>query len=76
MRRIIKGIAAALLLVVLMVGLPLLLIAVWPVGLPHIQPTAAGIWAALLRPDDGPSPHPDQAHRLVHLGDPGGLHGR
>lgn len=53
MRRIIKGVAAALLLLVLLVGLPLLLIAVWPVGLPHIQPTPAGLWAALLRPDDG-----------------------
>lgn len=53
MRRIITGIGAALILALLLVGLPALLVLIWPVGLPHVQLTPAGIWAALLTPDDG-----------------------
>ena len=53
MRRTLTGLGAALLLLLLLVGLPVLLVAIWPVGLPHIEPTSAGLWAALLRPDDG-----------------------
>ena len=53
MRRILTGLGAIALLTLLLVGLPILLIAIGPVGLPHVEPTFAGIWAALLRPDDG-----------------------
>ena len=53
MRRILTGLGATLILAMLLIGLPALLILIWPVGLPHVQPTPAGIWAALLRPDDG-----------------------
>ena len=53
MRRILTGLGAIALLTLLLVGLPILLITIGPVGLPHIEPTLAGIWAALLRPDDG-----------------------
>lgn len=53
MRRIITGIGAALVLLLLLIGLPALLIFIWPVGLPHVQLTPAGIWSALLTPDDG-----------------------
>jgi len=53
MRRIIRGIGAALILLLLLVGLPALLVLIGPVGLPHVQLTPAGIWAALTTPDDG-----------------------
>lgn len=53
MRRTLTGLGAALLLLLLLVGLPALLVLIWPVGLPHVQLTPAGVWAALLRPDDG-----------------------
>lgn len=53
MRRTLTGLGATLLLLLLLVGLPALLVLIWPVGLPHIQLTPAGVWAALLRPDDG-----------------------
>ena len=53
MRRTLTGLGAALLLLLLLVGLPALLVLIWPVGLPHVQLTSAGLWAALLRPDDG-----------------------
>ena len=53
MRRILTGLGAVLLLALLLAGLPFLLIAIGPIGLPHIEPTLAGVWAALLRPDDG-----------------------
>ena len=53
MRRLLTGLGATLLLVLLLVGLPVLLVLIWPVGLPHLEPTPAGIWSALLRPDDG-----------------------
>jgi hypothetical protein len=53
MQRIITGIGAALILLLLLVGLPALLVLIGPVGLPHVQLTPAGLWAALLTPDDG-----------------------
>lgn len=53
MRRIITGIGATLVLLLLLIGLPALLVFIWPVGLPHVQLTPAGIWSALLTPDDG-----------------------
>lgn len=53
MRRLLTGLGATLLLALLLVGLPVLLVVIWPVGLPHVQPSPAGIWSALLRPDDG-----------------------
>lgn len=53
LRRILTGIAALIGLMVLMVGMPLLLWAVRDVGTLHIEWTFAGLWRALLRPDDG-----------------------
>jgi hypothetical protein len=53
MRRILTGIGAILLLALILVGLPILLVAIGPVGLAHFEPTPAGLWAALFRPDDG-----------------------
>ena len=53
MKRVLTGIAAALTLILLLVGLPLLLVAVAPIGVPQVEPTLAGLLAALLRPDDG-----------------------
>ena len=51
--RILTGIAALIGLAALMVGMPLLLWAVRDVGTLHIEWTFAGLWRALLRPDDG-----------------------
>ena len=53
LRRILTGIAALIGLVVLMVGMPLLLWVVRDVGTLHVEWTFAGLWRALLRPDDG-----------------------
>lgn len=53
LRRILTGIAALVGLMVLMMGMPLLLWAVRDVGTLHIEWTLAGLWRALLRPDDG-----------------------
>ena len=53
MRRIAIGLGAILLIALLLFGMPALLIAIGPIGLPHIEPSFAGIWRALLRPDDG-----------------------
>ena len=53
MRRIVTGLAATLLLVVLLIGMPVVLIAAGPIGLPHIELTHNGVWQALSRPDDG-----------------------
>ena len=53
MRRIVTGLAASIGLTLIMFGMPALLIAVGPVGLPHVEPSIQGIWQALLRPDDG-----------------------
>lgn len=53
MKRALTGTAAALTLILLLVGLPLLLVAVAPIGVPQVEPTLAGLLAALLRPDDG-----------------------
>jgi hypothetical protein len=53
MRRILTGLGATALLLLLLVGLPALLVLIAPVGLPHVLLTPAGIWAALWRPDDG-----------------------
>ena len=51
--RILRGIAALIALVGVMVGLPLLLWAVRDIGTLHIEWTFPGLWRALLRPDDG-----------------------
>ena len=53
MRRIAIGLAATIGLALILFGMPALLIAVGPVGLPHVEPTLQGILQALLRPDDG-----------------------
>ena len=53
LRRILTGIAGLIGLAALMVGMPLLLWAVRDVGTLHIEWTLAGLWRALLRPDDG-----------------------
>lgn len=53
LRRILTGIAALTGLAALMVGMPLLLWAVRDIGTLHIEWTLAGLWRALLRPDDG-----------------------
>ena len=53
MRRIATGLGAIAVLVLLVVGFPILLWMIGPIGLPHIEPTPAGLWQALLRPDDG-----------------------
>jgi LysM repeat protein len=53
MRRTLTSIGAILLLALLLIGLPIVLVAIGPVGLAHVEPTMAGLWAALLRPDDG-----------------------
>jgi len=53
MRRIATGLAATIGLALILLGMPALLIAVGPVGLPYVEPTIQGIWQALLRPDDG-----------------------
>ncbi|MBU4188906.1 MAG: hypothetical protein KJ817_11975 [Actinobacteria bacterium] len=53
MRRITIGLLATITLILLVFGLPALLVAIWPVGLPHVEASPAGVWAALLRPDDG-----------------------
>ncbi|MGC3995462.1 MAG: hypothetical protein QM779_15325 [Propionicimonas sp.] len=53
MRRTLTGIGAILLLALLLIGLPIVLVAIAPVGLPHVEPTLSGLWTALLRPDDG-----------------------
>jgi hypothetical protein len=53
MRRIVTGLAATLLLALLLIGMPVILIAAGPIGLPHIEPTLNGLWQALSRPDDG-----------------------
>lgn len=53
LRRILTGLAALIGLAALMVGMPLLLWAIRDVGTLHIEWTFAGIWRALLRPDDG-----------------------
>lgn len=52
-RRILTGIAALIGLAALMIGMPLLLWAVRDVGTLHVEWTLAGLWRALLRPDDG-----------------------
>lgn len=52
-RRILTGIAALIGLAALTIGMPLLLWAVRDVGTLHIEWTFAGLWRALLRPDDG-----------------------
>lgn len=52
-RRILTGIAALIGLVALIIGMPLLLWAVRDVGTLHVEWTFAGLWRALLRPDDG-----------------------
>lgn len=53
MRRTLTGLGAILILALLLIGLPIVLVAIGPVGLPHVEPTLSGLWAALLRPDDG-----------------------
>lgn len=53
MRRTLTGLGAILVLALLLIGLPIVLVAIGPVGLPHVEPTLSGLWAALLRPDDG-----------------------
>jgi hypothetical protein len=52
-RRILTGLGALAVLGLLLVGLPILLWVIGPVGLPHVEPTLAGLWRALLTPDDG-----------------------
>jgi LysM repeat protein len=52
-RRILTGLGALAVLGLLLVGLPTLLWVIGPVGLPHVEPTLAGLWRALLTPDDG-----------------------
>ncbi|MEA5055143.1 MAG: hypothetical protein VB093_17115, partial [Propionicimonas sp.] len=53
MRRTLTGLGAILILALLLIGLPIVLVAIGPVGLPHVEPTLSGLWTALLRPDDG-----------------------
>ncbi len=53
MRRILTGLGALAVLGLLLIGLPILLWVIGPVGLPHVEPTLAGLWRALLTPDDG-----------------------
>jgi hypothetical protein len=52
-RRILTGLGALAVLGLLLIGLPILLWVIGPVGLPHVEPTLAGLWRALLTPDDG-----------------------
>ena len=53
MRRLLAGLGAALLLALLLLGLPAGLVATWGIGLPRVEPSLAGLWRALWTPDDG-----------------------
>ncbi len=52
-RRILTGVGSLLLMAAILVGLPAALTAIHNVGAIHVELTPAGIWAALMRPDDG-----------------------
>ncbi|HEY3411298.1 MAG TPA: LysM peptidoglycan-binding domain-containing protein, partial [Propionicimonas sp.] len=52
-RRILTGVGSLLLMAAILIGLPAALIAVHNVGAIHLELTSSGIWAALMRPDDG-----------------------
>ncbi|QTE30048.1 LysM peptidoglycan-binding domain-containing protein [Pengzhenrongella sicca] len=48
-----RSLLSLIVLVALTIGLPLVLVVVAPVQLPHDWPSVSELWSALLRPDDG-----------------------